>query len=249
MTSPVCTPPLAIADRSADSSARYSRSASWRRRLFVRAAGRHPSLPEDLVGQQVPHAGDPGLVEQPGLDRHRPPGDQVAELRRGDLGGVRAERVDAGVEPDAPEPALVEQDEAAAVGEAQREPVPLGLGRLRVAAEGLAAPGDLTVLGRDDDPAAHAQVDAEVRPVFRRLAPHRLAPPASRGEHPPGQRGAQLAGGVRPAHERVAVVHVRDAPVQRLAGDQAAGGLDLGKFGHPFVSTVPVIAVLKIRHI
>ena len=206
-------------------------------------------LPEDLVGQQVPHAGDPGLVEQPGLDRDRPLGDQAAELRRGDLGGVRAERVDVGVQPDAPEPALVEQHEAAAVGEPEREPVPFGLARLRVAAPGPAALGGLAVRDVTTIRPPMPRWMPRSGPASNRpsggLAPHRLAPPVRRGEHPPGQRGAQLAGGVRPAHERVAVVHVHDAAVQRLVGDQAAGGLDLGKFGHLFVFTVPGIGSIS----
>ena len=117
----------------------------------------HPGLPEDLVGQQVPHARDPGLVEEPGLDRDRTPGDQAAELRRGDLGGVRPERVDGRVEPDPPEPALVEQDEAAAVGKAEREPVPFGLVGLRV------APARPAALGR----AAAAEV-TRIRPPMPR---------------------------------------------------------------------------------
>src|SRR5690348_5951433 len=199
----------------------------------------HPGLPEDLVGQQVSHAGDPGLIEQPGLDRDRAPGDQATEIRRGDLGGVRPELVDAGVEPDPSEPALVEQDQAAAVGEAEREPVPLGLARLRLMPSRPAAFGRVAVPGGDYDPAAHTEVNAEVGPVPGGLAPHRLAPAAGRGERSAGQRGAQLTGGVRAADERVAVVDVRDAPAQRLVGNQAAGGLDLGEFRHSFVLPVP----------
>jgi len=127
--------------------------------------GRRQDLgpPERLVGQQVPDPGDFGLVEQAGLDGDRPLHDQVPEFGRHDLFGVRPERVDVGVEPDAPQPALVEQRQAAAVSELEREAAPLSLGRLRIAAEGLAGPDLLAVGGRHDDAAAHAQVDAQVR--------------------------------------------------------------------------------------
>ena len=50
------------------------------------------------------------------------------------------------------------------------------------------------------------------------------------------------------ADERVAVVDVRDAPVQRLVGDQAAGGPTSGSSGILSFLQVPVIAVVKIRH-
>jgi hypothetical protein len=94
---------------------------------------------------------------------------------------------------------------------------------------------------RDHDAAAHAEVDAQLGPGWvglgraadaGGLAPHRLAAPVSRGERASGQRGTQLAGGVRPAHERVGVVDIDDAAMQGLIGDQAASGLDLGKFRH-----------------
>jgi len=45
---------------------------------------------------------------------------------------------------------------------------------------------------------------------------------------------------VRSAHVGVAVVDVHDQAVQCLIGDQAASGLDLGKFRHPFVLLSPV---------
>jgi len=60
-----------------------------------------------------------------------------------------------------------------------------------------------------------------------------------RGERAPDQGVAQFAGGVRAAYERVAVVDVDDEAVQRLIGDQAASGLDLGKFRRLFVLLSP----------
>jgi hypothetical protein len=96
--------------------------------------GRDLGLPQHLIGQQVPYPGDLGLVEQPGLDRDIALADQGAEVRRAHLGGVRPERADVRVQPDPPEPALVEEHQRAAVGELEGEPVPLGLARLRVPA-------------------------------------------------------------------------------------------------------------------
>jgi hypothetical protein len=97
------------------------------------------------------------------LTANRALGDQGAECGGRDLFGVRPERVDVRVQPDASQPALVEKRQAAAVGEVEREAVPLSLARLRVAAPGAAALDWLAAArGRDDDAAAHAQVDAEV---------------------------------------------------------------------------------------
>jgi hypothetical protein len=124
--------------------------------------GRHLGLPESLVGQQVPDSGDLGLVEQPGLDGDRPLHDQVPEFRGRDLLRVRPERVEVRVEPDAPQPALVEQGQAAAVSELEREPRPFRLARLGVATSRLAAREYLAVGGRDDDATPHAQVETQV---------------------------------------------------------------------------------------
>ena len=239
MTSPVCTPPLAMADRRADSSARYSRSASWRRRLFVRAAG------DTLACQRISSASrfpTPAILDW-SSSRALTATDPLV-IRSRNSAGVTS----AASGPSASMPGLSRTRPSRRLSNRTRLPpsAKLSVNRSHSALRGcasrrqrLAALGDLAVRGRDDDPAAHAQVDAEVWPVFRGLAPDRLAPPASRGEHPPGQRGAKLTGGVRPADERVAVVHVRDAPVQRLVGDQAAGGLDFGKFRHSFVLAGP----------
>jgi hypothetical protein len=205
--------------------------------------GRDLRLPQHLVSQQVPDPGNLGLVEQPRLDRDIALADQGTEVRCGHLGSVRPERSDVGVQPDPPEPALVEEHQRAAVGELEGEPVPLGLGRLRVPAGRAAALGGVPRRRHDNAP-AHAQVDAEVgsghgRPAHAGgLAPHRLAPAAGGGQRPAGQRVPQLARGVRPADERIGVVDRDDTTVQRLAGDELAGRLDLGEFWH-----LPVLPV------
>jgi hypothetical protein len=52
---------------------------------------------------------------------------------------------------------------------------------------------------------------------------------------------------VRSAYERVSVVDADNAAVQRLICDQAASGLDLGKFRHLFVLPAPLTTVMRIR--
>src|SRR5260370_31102407 len=107
----------------------------------------------------MPDNGDRGLVEEAEQGRDRPTQDQAPESARRALLCVRPERIDVGVEPDAPETALVDQHQAASISELEREAVPPGLVWLRVEAAGLAALGRLAVLGHHDDAAAHAQVD------------------------------------------------------------------------------------------
>src|SRR2546430_11113244 len=58
--------------------------------------------------------------------------------------------------------------------EAEREPVPFGLMRLHAAPSRPAALGRAAIRGGDHDPAAHAEVDAQVGAVLGGLAPHRL---------------------------------------------------------------------------
>ena len=93
---------------------------------------------------------------------------RVAELLAPDERGVWADAGEVGLQAHAPEPALVAQREHPAVGEADREAVPLR-------AVGAAHPvaGGRVV---DDDPPGHAEVDAEVRALaVVGLDPHRLA--------------------------------------------------------------------------
>nr|WP_255498225.1 hypothetical protein [Nakamurella sp. PAMC28650] len=210
-------------------------------------------LPEHLVREQVPDSGDLGLIEQTGLDGDRPLRHQGAELGRAHLLGIRTESADVRIQPDPTEPPLVEQHQAAAVGELEGEPVPLGLAWLGVRAAGptahpgLGRPGPLggrcTLAGRrtlagDHDPAAHPEVDAQVGTGCHGpadtggLAPHRLSAPTGRGEHPADQGVTQLTGGMWAADERVGVVDGHDAPLQRTFGNHTASVLDLGKFWH-----------------
>src|SRR3954454_17086354 len=204
--------------------------------VLGRYAGRHRGLPERLVGQQVADAGDRVLVEQTGL--HRCPGaaQELTELGQADLPRVGAEGVDVRVEADPAEPPLVEEPQRAAVGEDQREPVPLWLDRVAgprdPAADVVAALVVVAPLPADVDPAAHAQVDAQDRSVAGDLAPDRLAAPVRGPQLVADQRVAQLARGVRPAHVAVGVVDVLDLPVQGGALDDGASGLDLGQLRH-----------------
>ena len=224
ITSPVWTPPRLMAWRIALRSSRCSRATSRGVELVGGSFGSDRRLPQHLVGQQVPDAGDRVLVEQARLHRRPRRTDQLPEVREPDLAGVRAEGLDVGVEADPAEASLVEQPQRAAVGEVQGEPVPLGLDRrpLRAGADVVAALVDATVALGDEDAAAHAQVDAE-DVVAGRLDPHRLAASVGGDEPPAEQGGADLAGRVRPADPGVGVVDVVDAPAEGGALDHGAG--------------------------
>ena len=95
----------------------------------------------------------------------------------------------------------------------------------------VAALVDLAVRLGHQDPAAHAEVDAEHR-VAGRLHPHRLAPPVRRQEPLSDQGATDLAGHVGPADPGVGVVDVDDPPVERGPFDDGARGLDLGQLRH-----------------
>ena len=114
------------------------------------------------------------------------------------------------------------------------EAVPLGLARGAVRTHGLAAAALPRRVG-DDQPPAHAEVDAEVRAgcpgASERLAPHRLAPPVRHREPAPDQRCGDLARRVRAAHPVVGVVDRGDLAVQRV-DEHAARALHLGQLGH-----------------
>jgi hypothetical protein len=118
-----------------------------------------------------------------------------------------------GVEHGAAEAALVAQDEAAAVGKLEREPVPAG-----------------AVVGVDKDPAGHPEVQAQDRPLLG-LEPQELAAALCVGERVADQSVGDLARRVWAADVRVAVVDGRDRPadggLKRLAG-----ALRLGQLGH-----------------
>ena len=208
-------------------------------------------LPQRLVGEQVAHPGDDGLVEEPGLDRRRPAADPVAELSQRDPFGVRAQGLVVGVEPHPAEPPRVEQPQLPAVLEGQREPVPDGV--LRVARGGAAPAGrqpvatvdDLGVRSRDDDVPAHPEVQGQLRPrglrpvEARGVAPDRLALAVGLGQLAPEQRLADLARLVGPADVGVVVVDLDDAAVQPRPLDGRSGGLDLGQLGHRVSLSTP----------
>jgi hypothetical protein len=77
----------------------------------------------------------------------------------------------------------------------------------------------LAVVGLHDDPAAHAEVDAErgsglaVRPG--RVAPHRLASPVGSHEPSPDDGLRDVPGSVRAADPLVGVVDGADLAVER----------------------------------
>ena len=147
MKSPVWTPPLRIASRVAARRTRRRWSSSSVAELARGAPRMQAGAPERLVGQQVADAGDRALVEQPRLQRHRAAADALAEDVARDLGGVRADVREVGLDHRAAEPALVAQREPAAVGELEHEAVPVVRARRLV----------------DDDPSRHPEVQAEIR--------------------------------------------------------------------------------------
>src|SRR5438067_11416702 len=81
--------------------------------------------PQGLVGGQVAHAGQAGLVHEAGLERCRRPAEGGAQLAEGDGEGVGAEPRLARGEGDAAEPAGVAHAQIAAVAEAEGEAAPL----------------------------------------------------------------------------------------------------------------------------
>jgi hypothetical protein len=181
--------------------------------LVGRAAGVDRRLVEDLVGQQVPHAGDRALVHQPRFDRRRPAADARAELGARHLAGVGAYVGEVGLEDGAAQPALVAQRQAPAARELQRE----------------AIPPPRVGLGVDHDRPSHAQVQPQHRPLVG-LHPQELAATVGVGDAVPGERRRDLAGRVGPAHVGVGVVHRDDlAPADAL--DLLARALGLGQLG------------------
>ena len=175
---------------------------------------------EDLVGQEIADAGDGLLIEQPRLDRRASGADPPAELIPADLGGIGADVGEVGVQHRAAEPALVAQDQAAAVGELEREAVPAR-----------------RVAGIDHDPSGHPEVQPERWSVVG-LEPHELAAPMRGGQGVAGEGGRDLARRVRPAHVRVAIVDRRDRAAQgRL--ERPAGAFGFGQLRHRRSSSVP----------
>ena len=163
-----------------------------------------------------------------------------------DLLRVRAERADVGVQPDAPQPPRVEQGQPAAVGELDREPVPLRLARPRAEASSqpgaarrprlaFPPPGAVTTmlpLMPRWIPRSGPGVGVPVQPGG--LDPDGFAPPPGGREPASDQRVTQLPGRCAAGSRRCPsrpLATIR--PVQCLIGDQAAGGLDLGKLRHP----------------
>ena len=245
MNVPVCTPPRSRARRVG----RAKRTTEVRQLVGSELAGRppwrDPRLPQGLVGQQVPDAGDDGLVQQPRLHCRVTTAQPLRELLRGDLLGVRTEPLAVRVEADPGEPPRVEQPQLAAVLERDREPVPGGVlgvpggGAPARVGQPVAALGQLTVRFRHDDVAAHAEVDGQLRTrgmrpaESRGVAPDRLALTVRGRERPADQRLPDLPRRVRPADVGVGVVDVGDPAVQRGPFEGRPSTLDLGKLGHP----------------
>jgi hypothetical protein len=81
--------------------------------------------PQDLVGQKVPDAGDPSLVEQTRLQRLTAVGQCPPELGGGHDQRIDAENALVGVQLDTTEPPRITQPEITEIVEPQREAVPM----------------------------------------------------------------------------------------------------------------------------
>ena len=119
MTDSVCTPPpsTAAVDRPAHAAQEPVHLAAADS-SFTGRAGIDLGQPEGLIGQQVADAGDGLLIKQSGLDWRRSAREDRPELGRRDFAGVGAEVVHRRVEADPAEPARVDQEQRATVGEA-----------------------------------------------------------------------------------------------------------------------------------
>ena len=185
MKLPVWAPPLRIAERTAARSSRRRRSRSSVERSDVLRSGEIRACQRIWSASRLPIPEIARWLSSRALIAVRP-----APIRRRNSSrptsaasgpDVREVRVEHG----AAEPALVAQDEPAAVLELEREAIPAG-----------------GVLGVDEDPAGHPEVQPERRAVLG-LEPHELAAAVGGGERVAGQRAGDLAGRVRPAHVRV----------------------------------------------
>ena len=214
ITSPVCTPPWRIAERIAARSSRRSRSSSSSRQLAgepaaaraarARASRRPAGCRRPASAPWSSSRALIGAVPRP---------TRRAERVAADLGRVRADVREVRLEQRAAEPALVAQREPAAVGELEREAVPV------------ARRGRLV----DVDPPGHPEVQPEHRAA--RLHPEELAAPVAALERRGRQRARDLARRVRAADVGVAVVDGDDLAAEG-ALDLPARALGLGQLGH-----------------
>jgi hypothetical protein len=79
---------------------------------------------EDLVGDEVAHPGEAGLVHQAGLQRRRAAGQGGAQLGRAHSSGIHPEGGLVGVERHPTQPPWVPDPELAALGEPEHQAVP-----------------------------------------------------------------------------------------------------------------------------
>ena len=203
------------------------------------SSGIDPGLIEHLVGDPVADARGEGLVEQHGLHRRRPPGEEPDQgaHRRQAVEGVEAEsahrRLRPGVpaEPDAAEAPGVGPGELAALVEGHDELREPGGPAVVTAPSALGHEVDARPEGRVE-PAGHAEVEDGPRPPIQ-LEPEVLAVAAD-GQDPaahqrlpePRRRHALVHEGVR-RH-----VDADDPASPREPLGKPAGHLDLGELGH-----------------
>ena len=214
MSSPVCTPPLRIALRVAARSTRRRWSSSASPRLPAAPRGESRACHSVSSASRLPTPAIDRWSSSRAFERHGAAADPGAERLAAHHRGVRADVSEVGIDQRAAEPPLVAQGEPAAVGELEREAVPV------------ARRGRLV----DDDPPRHPEVEAQHRPVGG-LGPEELPAPVRRGERVAHQRSGDLARRVRAADVGVAVVDGDDLAAQ-CAVHRLPRALGLGQLRH-----------------
>ena len=213
MKLPVCTPPCWIAERTAARSCRRRRSRSSGESSDVGRRGAIRACHRTWSASRLPTPEIAPWFEQPCLDGGVAGADQAPELVAADVRGIRPDVAEVRVEQRPAEPAPVAQRKAAAVLELDREAVPDRLVGRRL----------------ERDRAGHAEVQTERRPVVRD-EPEELAAPVGADERVTDERRRDLAGRMRTADVRVAVVDRGDPPAEHRL-QRHAGALGFGELG------------------
>ena len=228
----MCDPPRR--DRSANPSVRWRcrRRSSWGVRDALGLAGARPARHNTLVGDEVPDAGQLGLIQQARLDRHARAREGPAQLGCRHRQRVGSETLLVRIELDGAEAARVAHRQPAAVAEPHGEPVVA-----TVVGPAVQEPlhAGLTV---DDEAPAHAEVDPEHGADRAAHAPphveeHQLSPPAGRHEPRLRQRRRYVVG-VQAALQvpRVGRVDGLYHPVQGESRRQRPVPLHFRELGH-----------------
>jgi hypothetical protein len=200
-----------------------------RRRGRLRVDAR---VEERLVGVDVAHTGDAGLVEEQALDPAATGPEDVPELGRSDLEGLGAEagQLAAG----ALRLALETEQEAELADVAEADLVPPVL-------EADDQPDVLVArrpLGREQELPGHLQMENE-RPGALALDEEHLAP-APDAEDAAAAQGLERFPAARPEERTVQELDPGDRPAVEARLERPRDGLDLRQFGHAAILANPL---------